>query len=348
MFSQHLYSISIFTDNSNYKVEISLLFILPLERMVCIDYNTDIIERTVVHLNAKQFVQSVPNFSEGRDLRKVEQIVDAFRAKPNLRLLDYSTDPDLNRCVVTVVGEPEAIGLAMIEAIGTAVDVIDLTIHEGQHPRIGAVDVVPFIPLKNCTIQDADNIARYVAEQVGLQFGLPTYLYDYSATATHREDLAAIRKGQFEGLEQKMQNPLWKPDFGPSTMHPTAGATVIGARHPLVYFNINLDTPNVEIARKIAHRVRHSGGGYRHVKAMGIAFDSRNLAQVSLNMTNFSKTSLYSAFEAVKCEAQRYGVRVVSSEMVGLVPMQALIDCAEYYLQIEDFSMDQVLENHIL
>lgn len=302
----------------------------------------------VVVLTSNQLIQSIPNFSEGRDLRKVEQIVDCFRAKPDVRLLDYSTDPDLNRCVITVIGEPTAVGAAMIEAIGIAIAVIDMTAQEGQHPRIGSADVIPFIPLKNCTIQDADRLARHVAEQVALRFSLPSYLYEYSATAPHREDLSAIRKGQFEGLERKMREPLWKPDFGPSTIHPTGGATVIGARHPLVYFNINLDTPNADIARKIAHRVRRSGGGYCHVKAMGIAFDSRKLAQVSLNMTNYSKTSLYSAFEAVKTEAKRYGVRVISSELVGLVPMQALIDCAEYYLQIEDFSMDQVLETHIL
>ncbi|MEG1773367.1 MAG: glutamate formimidoyltransferase, partial [Oscillospiraceae bacterium] len=231
-----------------------------------------------IHLGDEQLIQSVPNFSEGRDLKKVEQIVDAFRAKPGLKLLDYSTDSEHNRCVVTVLGEPEPLKNAMLEAIGSAVELIDMTRHEGQHPRIGCVDVIPFIPVRNCTLQDADRLAKEVAQEAAARYGQPFYLYEKSATAPHREDLSNIRKGQFEGLAEKMKDPLWKPDFGPDTLHPTGGATAIGARMPLIYFNINLDTPNVEIARKIGRRIRNLNGGLRYVKAMGIVLEERNLA----------------------------------------------------------------------
>ena len=294
-----------------------------------------------------KWIESVPNFSEGRDLKKVERIVDSFRAKPGVKLLDYSTDPDHDRCVVTVLGQPEPLKRAMVEAIGTAVELIDMTRHEGQHPRIGCVDVIPFIPVRDCTIQEADQLAREIAQEAALLYGQPFYLYEKSATAPHRVDLANIRKGQFEGLAEKMKDPLWKPDFGPDTIHPTGGATAIGARMPLICFNINLDTPNVEIARQIARRVRNIGGGLHYVKAMGIALEERNLAQVTMNLTDYTKSSIYSVFEMVKMEARRYGVRVVGSEVVGIVPMKALLDCAEYYLQIEDFSSEQVLELHI-
>ena len=277
-----------------------------------------------------KWIESVPNFSEGRDLKKVERIVDSFRAKPGVKLLDYSTDPDHNRCVVTVLGQPEPLKRAMVEAIGTAVELIDMTRHEGQHPRIGCVDVIPFIPVRDCTIQEADQLAREIAQEAALLYGQPFYLYEKSATAPHRVDLANIRKGQFEGLAEKMKDPLWKPDFGPDTIHPTGGATAIGARMPLICFNINLDTPNVEIARQIARRVRNIGGGLHYVKAMGIALEERNLAQVTMNLTDYTKSSIYSVFEMVKMEARRYGVRVVGSEVVGIVPMKALLDRLVY------------------
>ena len=293
------------------------------------------------------WIESVPNFSEGRDLKKIEQIVDAFRARAGIKLLDYSIDPDHNRCVVTVLGQPEPLKQAMVEAVGRAVELIDMNRHEGQHPRIGCVDVIPFIPVRNCTIQDADRLAREVAKLAAERYGQPFYLYEKSATAPHRVDLANIRKGQFEGLREKMKDPMWKPDFGPDTIHPTGGATAIGARMPLICFNVNLDTPNPEIARQIALRVRHIGGGLHFVKALGIALEDRNQSQVSMNLTDYTRTSVYTAFEMVKMEARRYGVRVVGSEVVGIVPMQSLLDCAEYYLQIEDFSMDQVLVSHL-
>ena len=294
-----------------------------------------------------RIVECVPNFSEGRDLEKVEKIVQAFRAKENVKLLDYSTDKDHNRCVVTVVGEPEALKDAMIEAIGNAVSLIDMTKHEGQHPRMGAVDVVPFIPIKNVTIEEADKLAKDVAKEASEKYGLPFFLYEKSASAPHRENLATIRKGQFEGMTEKMKDEMWKPDFGPSTIHPTAGVTAIGARMPLVAFNINLGTSDLSIADKIAKQVRHLGGGFRYVKAMGVELEERHIVQVSMNLTDYTKSAVYRVFETVKMEAQRYGVNVVGSEVIGLVPMQALIDCAEYYLRIENFSMDQVLETRL-
>lgn len=294
-----------------------------------------------------QILECVPNFSEGRDLEKVEKIVNPFRGKENVKLLDYSTDRDHNRCVVTVVGEPQALRDAVIEAIGVATRLIDMTKHQGQHPRMGATDVVPFIPVRNCTVEDADRTAKEVAAAIAEKYEVPSFLYEQSATAPHRVNLAAIRKGQFEGMPEKMKDPKWKPDFGPDHIHPTAGVTAIGARMPLVAFNINLDTPNLDIATEIAHKIRYLNGGFRFVKAMGVMLKDRNIAQVSMNLTDYTKTAVYRVFETVKMEARRYGVNVVGSEVIGLVPMAALVDCAQYYLQIENFKMDQVLETRL-
>lgn len=294
-----------------------------------------------------QIMECIPNFSEGRDLEKVEKIAGAFRAKAGVKLLDYSTDKDHNRCVVTAVGEPEALRDAVIEAVGMATALIDMTRHDGQHPRMGATDVVPFVPVRGCTLEDAHRIAKEVAAAVAEQFGVPSFLYEKSATAPHRENLANIRKGQFEGMAEKMRDPAWKPDFGPDTIHPTAGVTAIGARMPLVAFNINLDTGNLKIADEIARRIRHINGGFRYVKSMGVMLEDRNIAQVSINMTDYTRTSLYRVFETVKMEARRWGVNVVGSEIIGLTPMAALVDCAEYYLQIENFRMDQILETRL-
>ena len=291
-------------------------------------------------------MECVPNFSEGRDLAKVEKIVDAFRGKEGVKLLDYSSDKDHNRTVVTVIGEIEPLGDAVVEAIGIAAQVIDLTHHQGEHPRMGAADVVPFIPIKNCTVQEADALAKRVGKEVAERFQIPSFLYEKSATAPHRENLAAIRKGQFEGMFEKMKQPEWKPDFGPDAPHPTAGVFAVGARMPLVAFNVNLDTPNLQIAKDIAARVRHSSGGYAFIKALGVMLEERHIAQVSMNLTDYTHTAVYRAYEAVKMEARRYGVNVVGTEIIGMVPMAALIDCAEYYLQVENFSMKQVLENN--
>ena len=273
--------------------------------------------------------------------------MDAFRAVPGVKLLDYSTDQEFNRCVVTVVGQPEPLQKAMVDAIGRAVRLIDMTVHVGQHPRVGAVDVIPFIPVRNCTIEDADQLAKAVAREAAQKYNLPCFLYEKSATAAYRVDVADVRRGQFEGLAKKMQDPMWKPDFGPHCPHPTAGASIIGARMPLICFNVDLDTPNVELAKKIALRVRSMTGGLRYVKAMGIAHEEQNLAQVTMNLTDYTSSSMYTVFELIKIEARRYGVNVLGSEIVGIVPVQALIDSAEYYLQLSPLSADQILENMI-
>ncbi len=295
-----------------------------------------------------RIVECVPNFSEGRDLQKIDQIVAPFRAKAGVKLLDYSNDADHNRMVVTVVGEPEALRDAVIEAIGVAVNLIDLTKHEGQHPRMGAVDVVPFIPIKGVTMDEAIALSKEVAKEVAERYNLPVFLYEKSASAPHRENLAAVRKGEFEGMAEKIKQPEWKPDFGPAERHATAGTVAIGARMPLVAYNINLNTPSLEIAHDIAKKIRFIGGGLRFCKAMGVELKDRGITQVSMNLTDYSRTAIYRAHEMVRFEAQRYGVSIVGSEIIGLVPMEALIDTASYYLGLENFSIQQVLEARIM
>jgi glutamate formiminotransferase len=295
-----------------------------------------------------KIVECVPNFSEGRDLERVERIAGAFRAKANLKLLDYSADKDHNRMVVTVIGEPEAVKQAVIEAVGIAVKEIDLTRHEGQHPRLGAVDVIPFIPIKNMSVEEADALAKEVGQTLAEQYALPVYLYEKSASAAHRQNLAAVRKGEFEGLVEKMQQPEWKPDFGPETRHPSAGAAVVGARMPLIAFNVNLHTTNLEIADKIAKKVRFIGGGLRFCKAMGVDLHEQGMVQVSMNLTDYTKTAIYQAVEMVRFEAQRYGVAVAGCELIGLVPLQAVVDTASYYLGLEGFAVHQILESHLM
>jgi glutamate formiminotransferase len=299
-------------------------------------------------MSMNRIMECVPNFSEGRDKAKVEQIADAFRGKEGVKLLDYSSDADHNRSVITVIGEPEALKTAVIDAVGRAVKLIDLTQHSGQHPRMGAVDVVPFIPIRNVTMEAAVALSKEVAEAVGNQFQLPVFLYEKSATATHRENLATVRKGEFEGLHEKMLLPEWVPDFGPYAPHPTAGAVAVGARMPLVAYNVNLGTADLEIATAIAKKVRFVGGGLRYCKAMGVTLEERGITQVSMNLTDYTKTAIYRAHELVRIEAQRYGVSVVGAEVIGLVPMEALVDAATYYLGLENFSMSQVLEAKLM
>lgn len=293
-------------------------------------------------------MECVPNFSEGRDLEKIDKIIEPFRAKPGVKLLDYSNDEDHNRLVVTVVGEPEALKAALLDAVGKAVDLIDLNHHTGQHPRMGAVDVVPFIPIKGCTMEEAVALSKEVGSQIAALYNVPVFLYEKSATASHRENLAAVRKGEFEGMAEKIKLPEWKPDFGPAERHSTAGTVAVGARMPLVAYNVNLGTDNLAIATDIAKKIRFIGGGLRYCKAMGVELKDRGITQVSINMTDYTRTALYRAFELVKVEARRYGVAVVGSEIIGLVPMEALIDTASYYLGLENFSMDQVLEARIM
>jgi glutamate formiminotransferase len=295
----------------------------------------------------KKIIECVPNFSEGRDLKKIEKIVAPFRGKETVKLLDYQNDEDHNRAVVTVVGEPNSLKAAVIEAMGVAIEFIDMRTHQGQHPRMGAIDVVPFIPVKNASVEETVDLSKETAKEVADKYKLPVFLYELSASRAERRNLAFIRKGQFEGMSDKIKLPEWAPDFGPQQIHPTAGVTAIGARMPLVAFNVNLDTNQLDIANQIAKNVRHISGGLRYCKGIGIELKDRGIVQVSMNMTDYTKTALYRVFELIKIEARRYGVNVVGSEIIGLVPMEALIDTATYYLGVEDFSMEQVLEARI-
>jgi glutamate formiminotransferase len=283
----------------------------------------------------------------GRDLEKIESIVAPFRGREGVKLLDYQRDEDHNRCVVTVVGAPEPLKIAVLESMAAAVAAIDMRIHKGQHPRMGAVDVVPFIPVKGVGMAEAIELSRQVAEAAARNLDLPVFLYEESATAAHRRNLADVRKGQFEGLAEKIRLPEWKPDFGPAEIHPSAGATAVGARMPLIAYNVNLGTADLKIASDIARRIRHLSGGLRYCKALGIELKDRGIVQVSINMTDYTRTALYRAFELIRIEARRWGVPVVGSEIVGLVPMGALVDTASYYLQLENFKPEQVLESRI-
>ena len=295
-----------------------------------------------------KIMECVPNFSEGRDLGKIEKIIEPFRARQGVKLLDYSNDEEHNRLVVTVVGEPEALKAALLEAVGQAVALIDLNRHVGQHPRMGAVDVIPFIPIKGCAMDEAIALSKEVGEQIATLYQVAVFLYEKSATAPHRENLAAVRKGEFEGMAEKIKLAEWQPDFGPAERHPTAGTVAVGARMPLVAYNVNLGTADLNIASDIARKIRFIGGGLRYCKAMGVELKERGIVQVSINMTDYTRTALYRAFELVKIEARRYGVAVVGSEIIGLVPMEALIDTASFYLGLENFSMNQVLEARIM
>ena len=291
-------------------------------------------------------VECVPNFSEGRDPAKVDAIIEAMKI-PGVYLLDREMDSDHNRCVITLVGEREAIQEAAIRAVGKASELIDLTQHQGAHPRMGAADVVPFIPIDGVTIEDCVAMARHVGAEIAKRFKIPVYLYEAAATSPERQNLENIRRGQFEGIRADIAtNPARKPDFGECAVHPTAGATVVGARKFLVAYNVFLNTSDVDIAKKIAKAVRFSSGGLRFVKGAG--FLVRGLAQVSMNLTDFEQTPIHRVFEYVKREAQRYGVVPVSSEIVGLIPKKALEQAAEWFLQVENFDSSLILENRVM
>lgn len=295
-----------------------------------------------------RIVECIPNFSEGRDAEKVQQILDAISAVPGIKLLDHSMNADHNRSVVTFIGEPERVLEAAFAGCSKAAKLINMEQHHGEHPRIGATDVIPFVPISEVTMADCIEMAKKLGEKIGTELQIPVYLYEEAATRPERRDLAYIRKGQYEALKAELGKiPEREPDFGPAHMHPSAGATVVGARMPLVAFNINLGTSDISIAKRIAKLIRARDGGYMFVKAMGVNLDERHIAQVSINMINFRKTSLYRVFETVKMEAERYGVPVVGSEIIGLVPMDALIDVAEYYLRIENFDRAQILESRL-
>ena len=296
-----------------------------------------------------KIVECIPNFSEGRDQAVVEALATTARSIPGVTLLDYSSDASHNRSVFTLVGDPAGIAEAAFQLCKLAGEKIDMTKHQGEHPRMGATDVIPFVPIKDISVDECVEISKAVAERINAELNIPIFLYEYSATRPERENLAKVRKGQFEGMPEKLKDPDWAPDFGAPEIHPTAGITAVGARPPLVAFNINLDTDNLDIANAIAKTIRGSSGGYKYCKGIGIMLEDRNIAQVSMNMVNFEGTPLYRVFEAVRFEAKRWGVNIIGSEVIGLAPAKALIDCAEYYLQIEDFDYDkQVLENHLL
>jgi glutamate formiminotransferase / 5-formyltetrahydrofolate cyclo-ligase len=292
----------------------------------------------------KKIVECVPNFSEGRDADKIEKIIGAFKGIDGVKLLDYHKDADHNRLVVTAVGEPEPLMHAVVAAVGIAVEIIDMRTQRGQHPRMGAIDVIPFIPLKHVAMEEAIALSKETARIIWEKYKLPVFLYEASAANRKRMNLAEIRKGQFEGMAEKIKTPEWKPDFGDTQIHPTAGVVAIGARKPLIAFNVNLDTNNIETAKAIARSVRHISGGLRNCKAIGIALKERGITQVSTNMTDFTKTPLYRVVELIRIEAKRYGVNVVGSEIVGLVPMEALAEVASYYMGLENFTVEQVLE----
>jgi glutamate formiminotransferase / 5-formyltetrahydrofolate cyclo-ligase len=293
-------------------------------------------------------IESIPNVSEGRRPEVIERLAAAIRQSAGVRLLDFSADPSHNRSVFTIVGDAPALKEAILALYGVAVAEIDLRTHHGEHPRIGAVDVVPFVPIEGVTMSDCVALAKDVAAAVAERFALPVFLYEDAANDPARRNLEDIRRGEFEGLARKLASPGWAPDFGPAAAHESAGASVIGARMPLIAYNINLNTSRLDVARKIATAIRHSSGGLRYVKAMGVLLEDRQLAQVSMNLTNYQKTPIFRVFEMVKREAERYGVSVLESEIVGLVPSAALMGAAEYYLQIEGFSADQqVLENKL-
>jgi glutamate formiminotransferase / formiminotetrahydrofolate cyclodeaminase len=290
-------------------------------------------------------VECVPNFSEGRDKGKVDAIVEAMKI-PGVFLLDREMDADHNRCVITLVGEREPIQEAAIRGVGKAAELIDLTRHQGAHPRMGAADVVPFVPIDGVTIEDCVAMARYVGAEIWKRFEIPVYLYEAAAATPERQNLENIRRGQFEGIRAEIATlPARKPDFGEPRVHPTAGATVVGARKFLIAYNVFLSTPEVGIAKKVAQAVRFSSGGLRFVKAAG--FLVRGLAQVSMNLTDFEQTPIHRVFECVKREAARYGVNPVSSEIVGLIPKKALEQASEWFLQVENFDSSLILENRL-
>jgi len=292
-------------------------------------------------------IESIPNVSEGTRPEVVERLVAAVRSVAGVRLLDHSSDASHNRSVLTLVGDAASLKAATLALFAAAVEHIDLRRHTGEHPRLGAVDVVPFVPIEGVTMADCVALARDVGAAVAERFGVPVYLYEEASANPARRNLEDIRRGEFEGLAAKMSAPGWSPDFGPATPHVSAGASVIGARMPLIAYNINLNTDRVDVAKKIAAAIRHSSGGLRFVKAMGLKLEERNLAQVSMNLTNYEKTPIYRVFEMVKREAERYGVSILESEVVGLVPSAALVSTAEYYLQLERFDGNQVLENKL-
>ncbi len=300
-----------------------------------------------------QIIESIPNISEGRRPEVIEACIDEIRNTAGCTLLDYSSDESHNRTVITYIGDAKSVEDASVRLVKKAAELIDLTKHEGEHPRMGAVDVMPFLPIKDCTTEDCVELSKVVGNRISEEAGVPVFLYESSATRPERQNLVKIRKGQFEGMAEKVKEEIWEPDFGGRKIHPTAGVMAVGARPPLVAFNLDLDTEDVEVAKNIAKIIREKDGGFKCVKSMGFEIieedTGKKYAQVSCNMTNYEQTPLYRVVETVKFEAARYGVHVTKTEIIGLCPMKALVDCAQYYMQTNDFDFKtQILENHIL
>nr|WP_307775333.1 glutamate formimidoyltransferase [uncultured Cetobacterium sp.] len=295
-----------------------------------------------------KLVQCVPNYSEGKDLEKINKIAEPFKRNPKIKFMGCEPDADYNRTVITVIGEPEDVKEAVIESIGIAAEVIDMNVQKGEHLRMGATDVVPFIPIKEITMQECVELSKEVAKEVWERFNIPVFLYEESATAPNRVSLPSIRKGEFEGMAEKLKLEEWKPDFGERAPHPTAGVTAVGGRMPLIAFNINLDTDNVNIAKEISKAIRFSSGGFRYIQAGPAEIKEKGFVQVTMNIKDYKKNPIYRVFETVKMEAKRYGVNVTGSEIIGAVPMEALADSVEYYLGLDGFKMDKIIENELL
>ena len=292
-------------------------------------------------------IECIPNVSEGRRPEVIAACAEAITSTPGVRLLDHSSDASHNRSVFTFAGDAAGVERAVMALFERAVAAIDLRTHTGEHPRLGAVDVVPFVPIDGVTMAECVELAKKVGAAVAQRFAVPVYLYEEASTNPIRKNLEDIRRGEFEGLATKMVTAGWAPDFGPSAPHPTAGASVIGARMALIAYNINLATDRLDVAKKIAAAIRHSSGGYRYVKAAGFTLTDRGIVQVSMNLTNYEKTPIFRVFETVKRECERYGVQILESEIVGLVPSAALNAAAEFYLQIAGFNPNQILENKL-
>jgi glutamate formiminotransferase len=296
-----------------------------------------------------KIVECVPNFSEGKNKDVIETIHNLILKHKDVKLLDFTPDADHNRTDVTIVGPPEKIKAAALEIALKCVELIDMNKHKGEHPRMGAIDVVPFIPVSEVTMEECIQLANEFAQEFSKKTNVPCFLYEEAAKREERRNLADVRRGEYEAIKEEIgKNPDRTPDYGPNKSHPTAGATAVGARFFLIAFNVNLGTTNVEIAKNIAKAVRQSSGGYRYVKAMGFEIKERNIVQVSMNLTNYQKTPLFRVFETIKNEAQRYGVPVIGSEIVGLVPMEALVDAVDHYLKLEKFTINQVLEKKLM
>ncbi|MEM3555537.1 MAG: glutamate formimidoyltransferase [Candidatus Micrarchaeia archaeon] len=296
----------------------------------------------------ERIVECIPNFSEGRRKEVIDEIVGEVKKVKGVKLLDVESDVDHNRSVVTFIGEPKAVLEAAFLAAKKASELIDMNKHKGEHPRIGATDVIPFVPISNVTMEECVELAKKLGKRIADELKIPVYLYEAAATKPERVNLADIRKGEYEGLKKEIEtNPERKPDYGAAKLHPTAGATVVGAREPLIAFNVNLGTSNIEIAKKIAKAVRFSSGGFKNVKAKGFDIKNRGIVQVSMNLTNYKETPIFRVFEMVKREAERYGVPVIGSEIVGLVPLDALVDVSDFYLQLENFKKTQILETRL-